>query len=284
MKKIILLVTLFISQIGLSQITKASLSPQTKIEQNVGLAKITLEYGRPGAKDRSIFGALIPYGKVWRTGANSSTKLTIDKDVTFSGEKIPAGKYGLYSIPGESEWTIIIHKNEKLWGAGNYNKANDLLRFKVPVINLKDYQETLSINFENFNANGADLIIQWENSKVVIPVFVDSDALVFKQIEDKLINATGEINAQTYFDAASFYYEKNKDLQLAAQWFDKAISLRPNAFWFKYYRAELAYVLEDNETAKTHVLKALEDAKASASGDYGYIAKCDLLIKKLGIK
>ena len=284
MKNIILIIALSLSFIGTSQIRKASLSPQIKIEQNVGLAKVTLEYGQPGAKDRPIFGSLIPYGKVWRTGANSSTKITIDQDVTFDGNKIPAGKYGLYSIPGKTEWTIIIHKNEKLWGAGNYNEANDLVRFKVPVIQLKDYQETLSINFENFHANGADLTIQWENSKVKIPVYVDSDALVYKEIEDKLINASGEISAQTYFDAASFYYEKNKDLKLAEQWFDKAVELRPNAFWYRYYHAEIAYTLKDNTTAETSVRKALEDAKASAAGDFGYIAKCELLMKKLNIK
>jgi len=181
---------------------------------------------------------LIPYDKVWRTGANSSTKITIDQDVTFSGNEIPAGTYGLYSIPGEKEWTIIVHNNERLWGAGNYNEENDLVRFKVPVIQLKDYRETLSINFEKFNANGADLVIQWENSKVKIPVYVNSDILVFKQIEGKLINATGEVNAQTYFDAASFYYEKNKNLPIAVKWFDKVVELRPNAFWFRYYRAE----------------------------------------------
>lgn len=282
MKNIFLSLGLIIITISLqAQITKASLSPQIKIEQNVGLAKITLQYGRPGAKDRPIFGALIPYGKVWRTGANSSTKLTIDKDVSFNGNKIPAGTYGLYSIPNKTEWTIIIHKNEKLWGAGNYNEANDLLRFKVPVINLKDYQETLSVNFENFNANGADLTIEWENSKVSIPIFVDSDALVFQQIEDKLIKGTGEITAQTYFDAASFYYEKDRDLQTAVKWFDKAIELRPSAFWFTYYRAEIAYKLEDYATAKTYANTSLESAKASKSGDYGYIAKNELLLKKI---
>lgn len=282
MKNIFLSLGLIIITISLqAQITKASLSPQIKIEQNVGLAKITLQYGRPGAKDRPIFGALIPYGKVWRTGANSSTKLTIDKDVSFNGNKIPAGTYGLYSIPNKTEWTIIIHKNEKLWGAGNYNEANDLLRFKVPVINLKDYQETLSVNFENFNANGADLTIEWENSKVSIPIFVDSDALVFQQIEDKLIKGTGEITAQTYFDAASFYYEKDRDLQTAVKWFDKAIELRPSAFWFTYYRAEIAYKLKDYATAKTYANTSLESAKASKSGDYGYIAKNELLLKKI---
>ncbi|NER12343.1 DUF2911 domain-containing protein [Leptobacterium flavescens] len=280
-KKLFTVLFVFVFTMAQAQINKASLSPQIKVEQNVGLAKISLEYGRPGAKDRKIFGSLIPYGKVWRTGANSSTKMHISNDLSLNGHKIPAGSYGLYSIPGEKEWTIIIHKNTNLWGAGGYNPSDDLIRFKVPVIKLKDKQETLNIGFENFNANGADLTIAWENSKVAIPVFVDSDALVYKEIEDKLINATGEIKAATYFDAAMFYYEKGKDLDLAAQWFDKAIELRPNAFWYIYYRAELAHQLKDKTTAEAQVKRSLELAKASSSGDYGYIAKCELLLEKI---
>ena len=280
-KKLFTVLFVFVFTMAQAQINKASLSPQIKVEQNVGLAKISLEYGRPGAKDRKIFGSLIPYGKVWRTGANSSTKMHISNDLSLNGHKIPAGSYGLYSIPGEKEWTIIIHKNTKLWGAGGYNPSDDLIRFKVPVIKLKDKQETLNIAFENFNANGADLTIEWENSKVAIPVFVDSDALVYKEIEDKLINATGEIKAATYFDAAMFYYEKGKDLDLAAKWFDKAIELRSNAFWYIYYRAELAHQLKDKATAEAQVKRSLELAKASSSGDYGYIAKCELLLEKI---
>lgn len=283
MKRGALIITfLFIfSTATYAQIKKAGLSPRTKVEQQVGLAKITLDYGKPGAKDRPIFGALIPYDKVWRTGANSSTKINFSDEVSLNNNKIPAGSYALYSIPGAKEWTIIIHKNTKLWGAGGYNANDDFIRFKVPVINLKDKQETLDINFENFNANGGTMTIKWENTKIEIPVFVDSDKLVFKEIEDKLINAKGEVSAATYFDAAQFYYEKNKDLQTASKWFDKAIELRPSAFWYIYYKAELAYHLKDFKTAETFAKKSLELAKSSKAGDYGYIAKCDLLLSKL---
>ncbi len=264
-----------------AQIAKASLSPRIKVEQQIGLAKLTLDYGRPSKKDRPIFGGLIPYGKVWRTGANASTKLSFDKDVTIAGNKLPAGLYALYTIPGQKEWTIIIHKNAKLWGAGGYDSKDDFIRFKSPVHSLNDRQETLSISTENFHANGGDLIIKWEKTKIVLPVFVDSDALTFKEIEDKIINAEGEIKAATYFDAAQFYYHKNKNLNLAKEWFDKAIALRPNAFWYVYYRAELAYTQKDYKTAKKFVEQSLAMAKKSSSGDYGYIAKCELLIDKI---
>lgn len=264
-----------------AQINKPSLSPKITKEQQVGLASVKLEYGQPSTGNRQIFGKLIPYGKLWRTGANSSTKLSIDRDILLDKHSIPKGSYGLYSIPGEKDWTIIIHKNTKLWGAGNYDKADDLIRFKVPVIKLNDKAETLTIHFENFHANGGDLVIAWEHTKVVIPVFIDSDPILFKEIEDKISNATGAIKAQTYFDAAQFYYHKEKDLDKAVVWFDKAITMKPKAFWYTYYRAELAYHMKDYKTAKEKATTSLNQAKSSSSGDYGYIAKCELLLEKI---
>lgn len=267
-----------------AQITKPSLSPKIVTQQQVGLANFTLEYGQPNKQGRTIFGGLIPYNKLWRTGANSSTKITIDTDVTFAENPIPAGTYGLYSIPSEKEWTIILSENSKLWGAGGYDPSEDLVRFKVPSMHLNDTLETFSIHFENFNTNGGDLVIAWENTKVKIPVFVDSDKAIFKEIEAKITNATGEITAATYFDAAQFYYLKNVQLDKAVTWFDKAIEMRPSAFWYVYYRGELALQLNDTKTAKVYATRCLEAAKKSTSSDYGYIAKATLLLEKIASK
>jgi len=264
-----------------AQINKPSLSPRTVIEQQVGLATISLDYGKPNKQDRQIFGALIPYDKLWRTGANSSTKITFDQEVQLAGNTIPAGTYGLYSIPRAKEWTIIIHKNIKLWGAGGYDATNDLLRFKVPVTPLKDTVETLNIYFENFDANGGDLVISWENTKIVLPVFVDSDALILAEIDAKINKASEAVSAATYFDAAQFYYLKNIKLDTAATWFEKAMTLRPEAYWYVYYRAELAYTLKDYKTAKKYATNCLNAAKQSTSSDYGYIAKATLLLEQL---
>jgi len=261
-----------------AQITKPSLSPRIKSEQRVGLVNIKLDYGQPNKQGRVIFGALIPFNKIWRTGANSSTKISFDGEVKLANNTIPAGTYGLYTIPDENEWTIIIHKNSKLWGAGGYDSENDLVRFTVPVIELKDPLETLTIRFENFHANGGDLVIAWENSKVIIPLFVDSDEIIFQEIATKTNDAVESISAQTYFDAAQFYYLKNKDLDTAMVWFDKAIELKPNAFWFVYYKAELAYHMKNYKLAKENTEKCLAAAKLSPSTDYGYISKCNLLL------
>lgn len=267
-----------------SQIKKPSLSPRVIANYKVGLAKMELDYGQPSANGRSIFGALIPYDRLWRTGANSSTKITFDQAVQLAGNTIPKGTYGLYTIPHKTEWTIIIHKNATLWGAGNYKQEEDLIRFNIPVTPLKDKVETLNIYAEAFNANGGNLVITWENTKVVIPIFIDSDARIFQEIEEKIFNAKEDINAQTYFDAAQFYYHKKKDLPQAVQWFDKAIAMRPNAFWYVYYRAELAYTLGDFKTAKSYTENCLKQAKASTASDFGYISKCTLLLEQISAK
>lgn len=282
MKKLVLiLISVFFVNLLNAQINKPAPSPGTKAQFQVGLVNVSLDYAQPSTKGREIFGALIPYGKVWRTGANSSTKISFSGDVALGGNKLPAGDYALYSIPGEKEWTIIIYGNPKLWGAGNYNSENDVFRFKVKPVALNDYHETLSIGFENYNANGADLVITWENTKVSFPVFVDSDDVIFKEIDDKLVNATGDITAGTYFDAALFYYEKGKDLETALSWLDKAVALRPNAFWMVYYQAEVAFKLKQTGKAKASAESSLSMAKASKAGDYGYIAKNELLLKQI---
>jgi tetratricopeptide (TPR) repeat protein len=280
--KNLVLLLLILPVLGISQINKPGLSPKIIKEEKVGLVQVKLEYGQPSVRGREIFGALIPYDKVWRTGANSSTKIHFDSDVYLNEQKVPQGSYALYSIPEKLEWTIIISENTGLWGAGGYSEKDDLLRIKVPVVQLNDKVETLSIHFEEFNANGANLVIVWENSKVVIPVFIDSDSKIYKEIQVKIIDGSeNPVKAQTYFDAAQFYYEKNKELKQASIWMDKAIELKPSAFWFVYYRAELAYILGDMKLAKEMASKSLKMAQESASGDYGYIAKCELLLQKM---
>ncbi len=282
--KTTLLFFLIVPFVMSAQINKPSLSPRITKSLNVGLAAVTLDYGQPNKQNRPIFGDLIPYGKVWRTGANFSTKITIDREVTIAKQNVPAGNYALYTIPNANEWTVILSKNTKLWGSSGYNETDDLIRVQIPVITLKDTLETLNIYFENFHDNGGDLVIAWENTKIVLPLFVDSDPIILKTIEDKIINTTEAVNAQTYFEAAQFYLHKNHDLQTAVIWFDKAIALKPAAFWYVYYRAELALKLNDYRTAKVLTEQCLAAAKASKAGDYGYIGKCTLLLKKIEAK
>lgn len=271
---IILMLTMQVS----AQINKPALSPRIEVKQQVGLVNATLDYGQPSRRERIVLGTLIPFGDVWRTGANSSTKISFDRTVQLGQNTIPEGTYALYTIPEKNEWTIIIHKDTKLWGAGGYDQANDLIRFKIPVIQLQDTVETLDIRFENFTMNGGDLSISWETVKVVIPLYVDSDAIIFNEILEKTADTLTDINAQTYYDAAKFYISKSKELETAMVWLTKAVDLKPTAFWMVYQKAKLAYDLGDYKLAKETAQNCSELAKASAS-DYGYISKSEQLLK-----
>lgn len=264
-----------------AQIQTAPLSPRSKVQQQVGLANVSLDYGRPGVKGRKIFGELLPYGKVWRTGANASTKVRFDRDLRFGDELVPAGTYGLYTIPDEKSWTVILHRKAKLWGAGGYDPANDQLRIEVPLEKSPELRETLTIDFQSFHANGADLVLTFEHARIRVPLFVDTDQEVLAEIDEKVRKAKGEVSAQTYFDAAMFLYEKKRDLQDALAWFKRAVELNPTAYWQRYYLAELSYQLGDTVFAEEAVNEALRYAKASRAGDHGYITKCQLLLAKL---
>ena len=264
-----------------AQIKKAPLSPRARLEQQVGLATVTLDYGRPGVKGREIFGALEPWGKVWRTGANASTRIGFDRAVQVGGQDVPAGTYGLYTIPGKERWTLILNRDATLWGAGGYDPAKDQLRLELTPERLPQPRETLTLDFEGFHANGADFVFAWEHVRLRVPVFVDTDEEVLAEIDAKVRGAEGEVGAQTYFDAAMFLYEKRRDLDEAFEWMARSVELRPQAFWQRYYLAELAHHLGETDLAREEAATARDHARASASGDFGYVAKCELLLARL---
>ncbi|MFT4647604.1 MAG: hypothetical protein ACI9X4_000817 [Glaciecola sp.] len=267
-----------------AQINKAAPSPHATTVQQVGLSKVTLDYSRPGVKGRKIFGELEAYGAVWRAGANACTTIEFDANAMVAGSEVPAGKYSVFTIPQKDKWTFILNKDTGLWGAGGYDPAKDIMRVELPIIALKDVHETLTIEFAGFHSNGANLCISWANTKISVPVVIDSDAMVFAEIDEKIINAKGEISGRTYFDAAMFYFEKKKDLPLAATWMDKAVELNPEAFWQIYAQAEMALHMGDSAKAITCVEASIKMAKKSPQGDYGYVAKGKKLLEKINAK
>lgn len=143
-------------------------SPAATIETKAGNLEVSVDYCQPQRKDRKIFGELVPYGKVWRTGANAATIITLNRDATFAGESVKAGKYTLWTIPNENEWTIILNKETGQWGT-NYDEGKDLFRTSVPAEKTSEMTEQFTMKFAPTDG-GTDLILAWENTKVVIPV------------------------------------------------------------------------------------------------------------------
>lgn len=259
MKKLFLLAISFaIFQFSQAQaITTAQPSPTQTVKQNFGLSTIELSYSRPGVKGRKVFETEVaPYGKVWRTGANQATTLTFAEDVVINGTKVPAGKYGLLSIPNKDEWTLIISKQTDVTSAGAYKQESDVLRYSAKPVRLNTPVETFTIQFANITPSNLDLEIMWENTKVILPISVETDKKVMAQIENLLLKDT-----KPYMAAAAYYFENNKDLNQAVTWFDKAIELNPKSINAYNQKANALVKLGKKDEARKAATKALELAK-----------------------
>jgi hypothetical protein len=281
MKKLFIALAIFAVTSVSAQLKTPAPSPLGSIEQTVGLTKIKIEYSRPGVKERKILGVKEPFGEMWRTGANASTKIEIENDITMGGMEVPAGKYSFYTIPGESEWTIVLNKNLEHWGVGDYTAEEDLVRFTVKPIKLTDLVETLTFDFNTFTAETANLVLSWENTKLIIPIGTKAGAMVESQIKELLIDGP---SAGTYYAAARYYLEEGKDLNLALTWIDAALEKKPEAFWYMHRKAQIEAGLGKNKEAIATAQKSIELAKASEDGDYGYTAKNEKLIEELKAK
>lgn len=265
-----------------AQIDSPKPSPTAEIEQTVGLTQIELEYSRPGVKGRTIFGDLVPYGQVWRTGANHCTVISFEETVTFAGKTVKEGTYGLFTIPGKDEWTIIISSQNDLGGSAGYDESKDVVRFTAKPEKAPNTIETFTIDFMDFTDNGATMAIMWEKTIVKIPVTVNTDAIIEAQIKKELIDGDGEgLKAGDYHSAAVFYQKHGKDLDQALVWMDKSIEMNPTAFYYLYRKAELLKDMGKKKEAIATAEKSLEMAKANKDGDFGYAAKNEALIKEL---
>jgi len=198
-------------------------NPPGSLKQRVGATDIEVSYNRPSVKGRKIFGELVRYGQVWRTGSDSATKITFGTAVKVNGADVPAGAYELFTIPGESEWTVIIHQNKSQWGSYSYDAANDVARVTAKPAALSEPVETFTIGVGDLTAASATLNILWEKTRVPVTITVDVVGLVMPQIAAAM-QAEGR---KPYFTAAMFYYENNLDLDQAAAWMNAAIAERP---------------------------------------------------------
>ena len=220
-----------------AQIKTPQPSPMSKVTQEVGLMKVEVEYSRPSSKGRKVFGDLVPFGELWRTGANASTKVTFGDDVRVAGNPVAKGTYALYSIPGEKEWTIVIYRNTTFWGTpGKEYKEEDVAaQFNVPVLSQREMVESFTISFNNLRNNGCDMELSWKYTKIVVPITVDTDAKVLADIKSQLDGPS----ANTFYGAARYYFEEKKDMNQALDWVSKAIEKGGEKFWILRLKAQI---------------------------------------------
>jgi hypothetical protein len=238
-------------------------STTTLVKQDFGLGAIELSYSRPNMKGRKIFGDLVPFDKVWRTGANQATTLTFSDDVTIGGVAIKPGKYGLLTIPGAKEWTIIITKQTDVTSPAAYKQEMDVVRLKAATMPLPWNIETFGIGFDNVKDNSIDVVMMWEKTFVMFHITTDVDSKVMKQIENNIIK-----DSRPYFNAAVYYLENGKDVNQAVVWLDKAIEQNPKAFWVYYQKARALAKLGKKADAMTVSQKSMELAKEAKNDDY----------------
>lgn len=240
-------------------------SPEANLKQKIGLTTVNLKYSRPGMKGRKIFGETVPYGSVWRTGANLATILEFDTKVTIEGKEVPKGKYSLYTIPGNNEWTIILNKQIS-WGT-RYNEAKDFVRFKVKSRKIQYTVETFTMDFSNFTTNAANLNISWENTVTSFTIKTEVDSKVMARINGYMKNPERSL-INLYFESASYYYTTNRDMNKALTWINKALALYPDAYWMVHLKAKIQGRLKDYKGAITTAKLSIEKAKKGKNPDY----------------
>ena len=247
-------------------------SPSQTIKQAFALSDITIDYSRPSAKNRVVYGDVVPFGKTWRTGANGATKITFGEDVKIEGSALTAGTYALYTVPNKDSWEIMFYKDLTLGGnVADYKAENEVLRVKVKTMPLNDKVETFSIDVADVTANSANIQLNWEKTRVAFNVVADIDAKIMKNIEANVIN-----DSRPYFQAANYYYESNKDLAKANEWVDKAIAQNPKAFWMVMLKAKIQAKQNDKKGAVASAEQVIVLAKEAKNDDY--VAQAQKLI------
>jgi hypothetical protein len=257
-----------------AQLRTPAPSPTQTVKQDFGLSSIELSYSRPGVKGRKIFGDVVPFGKVWRTGANSATTITFGDEVTINGTKIVAGKYGLLTIPDKNNWTIIITKQTDVTSPAAYKQDMDVIRVVAKVNALKSSTENFTMQFANVKPTTCDLQLMWDKSAVVLPIATEIDSKIMASIDEAM-----KADKPPYFQAAMYYMDNGKDLNQALKWFNKAAEADPNAYWVQHQWANCLAKLGQKNEAKAAAQRSKELAAAAKNEDY--VKLNDKLLKEL---
>ena len=258
---------LFVSFYGFSQLKTPSASTASEIEQVVGLTEIEVDYNRPSKRGRVIFGNLVPFGKIWRTGANSGTEINFSTDVSINGENINEGTYSIFSIPNEDSWQIIFYSDTDLWSVPrNWEESKIIFQSNFKSNTNNKVVETFSISFEDITNNNVNLVFSWDDTNVIVPIDVPTKSLV----EDQIKSIMGDDpKSSDYYSAAVYYLQENINLDIALKWMNKAIEMIENPRFFQLRQQSL--ILAANGQYKNAIKvaeKSLELSIQANNGDY----------------
>lgn len=249
-----------------AQIETPQPSPFSKVEQKVGLTDVDLEYSRPNVRGRAVFGDLVPYGKVWRMGANVNTKITFSTDVTVEGKELKAGTYALFAIPNENNWEVVFYSNAGNWGAPQQlDESNIAAKVTAKTYKLPMEIETFTMNFDDLSSGGATLGIMWSNVYAGVKFEVPTDKMVAASI-DRVMNGPG---ASDYYAAAVYYLQEGKDIKQAKTWIDNAMSMTPKPAYYQLRQQSLIYAKAGDKKGAIEIAKkSLAASKEAGNMDY----------------
>ncbi len=250
---------LFLPQFVFAQLRLPQPSPAAMVMQTIGLTEISLKYHAPGVKGRGIWGKLIPYNEVWRTGANEATLITFSDAVKVNGENVTAGTYSLFSFPQNNDSCLfILNKNTGLWGAEGYDAKEDVLRVPAKVKEAP-FQETFQFSFSNVMPNAGTLSFAWERKEISVVIEVDTDAKVLALLQEDLNKAKPD-DWQAFAQATSYLISKNTQHELALEWINKSLTINDN-FYNNWIKAQLLAQKEEYEGAVDLCKKAIKLGK-----------------------
>jgi len=275
MKKLLFAFSLLCAaNIASAQLKMPAPSPTQTIKQDFALGSIELTYSRPSIKGRKIFGDLVPYNAVWRTGANAATIIKFNDPVEIGGKKIDTGSYALYSIPNDGSWEIILNKGITNWGSDGYKQTDDVVRFKVNTMKMKDAAESFTMQFANIKPESCELHIMWDKTAVAIPI----TALIKDRMRASIEKAMMD-EKKPYWNAAQFYNEYDKNSAKALENINGAVAQNPKAFYMWLYKAKIEKEMGDKKAAMASSKKSLELAREAKNEDY--VKMNEDLMKKL---
>lgn len=270
MKKIIVTAFLAMSLSTFAQVNVPQASPKVEIEQVVGLTEIELEYARPGMKDRVVFGEMVPYGKVWRTGANENTTIQFSDDVSINGKPLPKGKYALYTVPNKDNWDVIFYQDTENWGVPqNWDDKKVVLKVKADISTVEKPIEYLNITVNPLNNNRGELVIGWEKTQAIVYFEVPTQKKALQSIEEGLnANAT----ARDYYSAAQYLYSEGIDVDKALSYMEHSIKMSGGdeeaPFYVLRQKALIQAAIGDKQGAIVSAKRSSESAKKAGNEEY----------------
>jgi hypothetical protein len=250
-----------------AQVKTPQPSPSASIEQTIGLTDISIAYSRPGVKGREVFGNLVPFGEVWRTGANKAVQFTTSTSIMFGGKDVAAGSYALFTVPKKDEWDVILYEETEVWGTpGTWVDSLEVARVTVKVKGLTENIESFTISIDNIlKSTTADLSISWAKTKVVVQITAPTNEIAAKSIETTMAGPS----SGDYYSAASFYLESGKDLKQAHTWIKKAVEMRgEEAFWMMRKQSLIEAELGMKKEAIATATRSMNSADKAGNNDY----------------